>query len=97
VQEVEVEIPDDMTLSQWQRSLPRQHERRAINRFTPDAYNQKKKKKMATELTENDAGSSGTRTMESYEDEEEVQEEEEREEEEEPVRLRRSTRVRKGK
>jgi hypothetical protein len=83
-QEVEVEIPDDMTLSQWQHSLPRQRERRALNHFTPDADNQKKKKKMATELTDNDAGSSGMRTMESYEDEsEEVQEEEEQQEEEE--------------
>jgi hypothetical protein len=112
VQEVEVEIPDDMTLSQWQRSLPRQRERRAVNHFTPDDYNQKKKKKMATELTDNDARSSGMRTMASYEEElEEIQEEEEQaeeeeeqerevqeeeDEEEEPVHLRRSTRVRKG-
>jgi hypothetical protein len=39
----------------------------------PDHYNQKKKKKMVMEESDNDAASSGLRTMESYEEDEEVE------------------------
>jgi hypothetical protein len=56
---------------------------------------------MVVEESDNDAGSSGMRTMESYLEDEEVDEEEEeeidRQEEDEAEPLRRFQRLRKGK